>query len=89
MCGPIAFVGLIVPHAARRVLGGDQRLLLPASALLGGTFLIVCDWLTVLLPVVYSQLTGREVGGARLPIGVVTAIVGAPLFLVILRRWFR
>ena len=53
------------------------------------TFLMVCEWLTVLFPVVYSRLIDREVGAARLPIGVVTAIVGAPLFLAILRRSLR
>ena len=89
VCGPIGFVGLIVPHAARRMFGADQRLLLVVSALLGGTFLIVCDWLTMFLPLVYSDLVGREVGAARLPIGVVTALVGAPLFLAILRRSLR
>lgn len=84
ICGPIGFVGLIVPHAVRLVLGGDHRIVLPASALAGATFLIVCDWLTTLLPAWYGQLVSREMSAATLPIGVVTAMVGAPLFLWIL-----
>ncbi|MHC4234235.1 MAG: FecCD family ABC transporter permease [Planctomycetota bacterium] len=89
MCGPIGFVGLIIPHAARRLFGHDLRLLLAVSGLLGGAFLIVCDWLTVFLPVICGHLTGRQLSAVRLPIGVVTALVGAPLFLGILRRTLR
>ncbi len=85
ICGPIGFVGLIVPHAVRLVLGGDHRLVLPASGLIGASFLIVCDWLTALLPAWYGQLVAREMTAARLPIGVMTALLGAPLFLWILR----
>jgi len=92
ICGPIGFVGLIVPHAARaalRTFGEDQRLLIPVAALLGGAFLVVCDWLTLVIGPLYGDLAGREVGAARLPIGVVTALVGAPIFLAILRRNLR
>ncbi|MHC4067219.1 MAG: FecCD family ABC transporter permease [Planctomycetota bacterium] len=85
----IGFVGLIIPHAARRLFGHDLRLLLAVSGLLGGAFLIVCDWLTVFLPVICGHLTGRQLSAVRLPIGVVTALVGAPLFLGILRRTLR
>lgn len=85
-CGPIGFVGLIVPHAVRLTLGNDHRILLPCSALLGGTFLMVCDWGATLLPQVYGALVGREVTAAQLPIGVITALVGAPVFLMMLRR---
>jgi len=88
VCGPVGFVGLIVPHAARRLFGGDARLLLPVSALLGGTFLIVCDWLSALGPAFYGRLVGQDFT-ARLPIGVMTALIGAPLFLVVLCRRFR
>ncbi|MCP4591962.1 MAG: iron ABC transporter permease [bacterium] len=89
VCGPIGFVGLIVPHIVRLVAGPDKRLLLPASALGGGAFLIVCDWLTWAIPGWYGALAGRELSAARLPIGVMTALVGAPLFLVLLRRRLR
>jgi iron complex transport system permease protein len=71
--GIIAFVGLVVPHIVRRLIGSDERFLMPASALLGGAFLIVCDMLarTVISPLV-------------LPVGIITSIVGAPLFIFIL-----
>ncbi len=88
ICGPIGFVGLIVPHAARRVFGSDCRLVLAVSALLGGTFLIVCDWLSAIVPALYGYLLDRDFT-ARLPIGVMTAIIGGPLFLAILFRRLR
>jgi iron complex transport system permease protein len=73
--GPIGFVGLIVPHVARLLLGPDHRLLLPASALLGAMFLAAADTLarTVLAP-------------TELPVGVVTALCGGPFFLWLYRR---
>ena len=73
--GVIGFVGLIVPHAIRLVWGGDHRLLLPGSALAGGTFLLLADTLarTIAAPV-------------ELPVGVVTALVGVPVFVVLLTR---
>jgi iron complex transport system permease protein len=73
--GLIGFVGLIVPHALRLVLGPDHRLLVPAAALAGGAFLVACDALA------RTVLPGRE-----LPVGAITALVGGPLFLVLLRR---
>jgi iron complex transport system permease protein len=75
MAGVIGFVGLIVPHGVRLVVGSDHRVVLPLSFLAGGTFLTLADLLarTVLSP-------------TEIPIGVVTAFVGVPLFLVLLRR---
>jgi iron complex transport system permease protein len=73
--GLIGFVGLIVPHALRLLLGPDHRLLVPAAALGGGAFLVVCD------TAARTLLPGRE-----LPVGAITALVGGPLFLVLLRR---
>jgi iron complex transport system permease protein len=73
--GLIGFVGLIIPHLLRLVLGPGHRLLVPSAALGGAAFLLVCDTAArVLLP-------GRE-----LPVGAVTALAGGPLFLVLLRR---
>jgi len=68
-------VGIIVPHAVRLVWGPDHRFLLPLSILSGAIFLILADIIarTVLAP-------------AEVPIGVITAIVGAPFFLYLLRR---
>lgn len=73
--GTIGFVGLIVPHMLRLIVGPDHRMLLPASALGGAVLLVLCDALarTVLAP-------------AELPIGIITALLGAPFFLFLLRR---
>ncbi len=84
-CGPIGFVGLVVPHIAVLLVGSDCRILLPAAGLLGGGFLVVCDWGAQLTMRLAGWATGRDVGSATLPIGVVTAIVGVPLFLMLLR----
>jgi iron complex transport system permease protein len=71
----VAFVGLVVPHALRLVIGNDQRLLLPASALAGGTLLTLADTLA------------RSVAAPlQLPVGVITALIGVPLFLHLLGR---
>ncbi len=73
--GVIGFVGLLVPHVCRLVLGPDHRLLLPASFLAGGIFLILCD---IVARVVLSP--------AELPVGAVTAMIGAPLFIYLLKH---
>ena len=73
--GIVGFVGLIVPHAARLAWGSDHRLLLPASALLGAVFLLVTD-----------TAARTVVAPTELPLGAVTAIVGVPLFVALLRR---
>jgi iron complex transport system permease protein len=73
--GIIGFVGLIVPHGIRLLVGSDQRLLLPLSFLAGGTFLAFADLLARLL-----------LAPSEIPIGVITAFLGVPLFLVLLRR---
>ncbi len=85
-CGPIGFVGLVVPHMVALVFGSDCRLLLPASAIMGGGFLIICDWASQLTMRAAGWATMRQLGSATLPIGVLTAIVGVPIFLVLLRR---
>jgi iron complex transport system permease protein len=76
--GIIGFVGLVVPHMARRVVGPDHRLLLPAAALAGAGFLVVAD------TIVRGLLVRSALG--ELPVGVVTAITGAPVFCYLLRR---
>lgn len=73
--GSIGFVGLVVPHAVRMVIGSDHRWVLPASALAGGLLLVVVDIGARLL------LAPTEV-----PVGLLTAVVGAPFFLWLLRR---
>ena len=74
MAGVIGFVGLIVPHVARMLIGTDYRRLLPLAALLGASFLIAADIIA------RTALQPQEV-----PVGVVTAIVGAPFFLTLMR----
>jgi iron complex transport system permease protein len=75
MAGPIGFVGLIVPHGLRFVLGSDHRLLVPMAFLGGGAFLVLSD------------LAARSVlAPVELPVGVVTAILGGPFFLYLLRQ---
>ena len=73
--GTVGFIGLIIPHAARLVIGNDQRLLLPVAVLAGGTLLLLADTLarTVVAPV-------------QLPVGVVMAFIGVPSFLYLLLR---
>lgn len=75
--GLIGFVGLVVPHLLRRVLGPDARRLLPAAVGLGGAALVLCD--------LASRASFRFLG-TEAPVGAVTALVGGPLFLVLLRR---
>lgn len=73
--GTIGFVGLVTPHLVRLMLGADHRLVLPASALLGGTLVMVAD------------LCARVLFAPRqLPVGALTAIAGVPLFLILMRR---
>jgi iron complex transport system permease protein len=75
IAGVIGFVGLIIPHVVRLVWGSDHRFLLPASAILGSIFLILAD-----------ALARTAAAPAELPVGVVTAFVGVPFFLWLLRR---
>ena len=76
--GLIGFVGLVVPHLLRMLLGADHRPLVPAAALGGGAFLVIADTLARTL---FSP--------TELPVGALTAVVGGPLFLVLLRRELR
>ncbi len=71
--GVIGFVGLVVPHLVRLVVGPDHRVLLPTSAMAGAVFLVLTDAVT-------------RLGAAELPVGIVTAALGAPFFLFLLRR---
>jgi iron complex transport system permease protein len=71
--GPIGFIGIIVPHLVRLLVGADHRLVLPASALFGAAFLVACD------VVARTALSPLE-----LPVGVITALIGGPFFLWLL-----
>jgi iron complex transport system permease protein len=78
IAGTIGFVGLIVPHLMRLIVGADHRRLLPAAALFGGGFLVVAD-----------TLARNLFSPRQLPVGVLTALVGVPLFLLLLHRSAR
>ena len=76
--GAIGFVGLIVPHAARLIFGQDVRVLIPASFLLGAAFLILAD-----------TLARVAISPGELPVGAITALMGGPVFLLLLKRQQR
>lgn len=71
--GIIAWVGLMMPHASRMMLGPDHRYVIPASAMLGGTYLLVCDTMA------------RTLTTAEIPVGIITSILGAPYLFYLLR----
>lgn len=75
MCGIIGFAGLIVPHIIRLVIGGNNVFLLPASALFGASFMVIADLLSRML-----------ISPAELPVGIITAFIGAPFFIFLLRK---
>ncbi|MDI1481635.1 iron ABC transporter permease [Polyangium sp. y55x31] len=77
LTGLIGFVGLVVPHAVRRLIGPDQRRVLPVSLLSGAAMLVGCD--------LVARLAFRSLG-TEPPVGAVTALIGGPAFLVLLRR---
>jgi iron complex transport system permease protein len=72
--GTVGWVGLVVPHVARLVVGPDHRVLLPASALIGASYMVIVD------------TVARSATTAEIPLGVITAIIGAPIFAWLLRR---
>ena len=74
-CGLLGFVGLVMPHLLRLLLGPDHRVLVPACILGGGAYMVFCDLLARVLP---------EQG--EMPAGVITAMIGAPLFIILLKR---
>jgi len=78
LSGLIGFVGLVVPHAVRLVFGSDHRQLLPLSSLAGAAFLVAADTAARIV-----------VAPAQLPVGIVTAMIGGPFFLILLVRHNR
>ena len=73
--GSVGFVGLVIPHLTRMIVGNDQRILLPTAMLAGGIFLVLADAVARIL-----------IAPQQLPVGVVTALIGVPVFLVLLNR---
>lgn len=80
--GLIGFVGIFIPHTLRMIIGPDHRLLIPASALAGGAFLVAADTLARTL-----LATGQY--QTQLPVGVITALIGGPFFVFVLKRQLR
>ncbi|MEA3427957.1 MAG: iron ABC transporter permease, partial [Thermodesulfobacteriota bacterium] len=74
-CGLIGFVGLVIPHLLRLLLGPDHRVLVPACILGGGAYMVFCDLMARVLP---------EHG--EMPVGIITAMIGAPLFIFLLKK---
>ncbi len=72
--GIIAWVGLMMPHAARMILGPDHRFMLPAAAIMGGIYLILCDTIA------------RTLTTSEIPVGIITSIIGAPYLIYLLRN---
>jgi iron complex transport system permease protein len=76
LSGLIGFVGLIIPHSVRLILGPDHRQLLPASAVIGGAFLVIAD---TIARTIFQQ--------EQLPVGIITALAGGPFFLILLAKY--
>jgi len=76
--GIIGFIGLVIPHIARKIVGPDHRVLLPAAGLIGASFLVLAD-----------ALARVALGAGELPVGVITALLGAPFFVYLLRTRTR
>ena len=76
--GLIGFVGLIIPHLTRILIGPDHRILLPTSAIVGASFMMICDALARVI-----------IAPTELPVGVITAVTGGPFFIYLLRRKSR
>ena len=74
-CGLIGFVGLVIPHILRLILGSDHRVLVPACILGGGAYMVVCNLMARTLP-----------DQGEMPAGVITAMIGAPLFIFLLKK---
>lgn len=75
LSGLVGFVGLVIPHIFRMIIGPDHRLLVPSCLLGGASYLIVCDLLARVLP-----------SSGEMPVGIITALIGAPLFILLLLR---
>jgi iron complex transport system permease protein len=75
VCGVIGFIGLIIPHISRLVIGPNHKLLIPVSCILSSAFMLLCD-----------SFARTLFSPSEIPIGVITAIVGAPIFIILLKK---
>ena len=74
--GVIGFIGLVIPHILRILIGPDNRYIMPLSMVAGGCFVLICDYISHIVAPYYGTL----------PIGVTTALIGAPVFIYLLIR---
>ena len=74
LCGVVGWIGLVIPHIGRMIVGNDHRLLVPATLLLGAAYLLLIDDVA------------RSVTSSEIPLSILTAVIGAPFFAWILRR---
>jgi iron complex transport system permease protein len=79
ICGPVAFVGLMVPHITRLVIGPDHRILFPVSTIVGAIYFVVCDDIARVI----ASLFGSTL---ELPVGIITMLAGAPFFIILLKK---
>ena len=81
VCGLIGFVGLMIPHLTRLIIGPDHRILLPTSTIIGAIFLVLCDDLARVLSTLFSTMSTRD-----WPVGIITMLFGAPFFVFLLKK---
>jgi len=79
ICGLIGFVGLMVPHITRLVIGPDHRILFPASAIVGAIFLVICDSVARVIATPFASTL-------ELPVGIITMLTGAPFFILLFKK---
>ncbi len=88
LAGPIGFVGLVCPHIARMLVGASHRRLIIASALIGASFVVAADLLSVCVTM-WTASTDAIVSTGRIPVGIITALIGAPVFIGMLLTGLR
>ncbi|MGB9842455.1 MAG: iron chelate uptake ABC transporter family permease subunit, partial [Candidatus Bathyarchaeales archaeon] len=79
LSGLVGFVGLMVPHITRLVIGPDHRILFPASTIVGAIFLVVCDAIARVIATPFASTL-------ELPVGIITMLAGAPFFIILFRK---
>jgi iron complex transport system permease protein len=79
ICGLIGFVGLMIPHVTRLIIGPDHRILLPTSTIIGAIFLVICDDLARVVATPFASTL-------QLPVGIITMLFGAPFFIILFKK---
>jgi iron complex transport system permease protein len=79
VCGLVGFVGLMIPHLTRLIIGPDHRILLPTSTIIGAIFLVICDDLARVVATPFASTL-------ELPVGIITMLFGAPFFIILFKK---